>query len=723
MMAPARPPALRALSTLRPLYIVPRDDLVREVLIPCLRATESFACMFGFFSSAALSDIAPGLAEFLSRAGQPMRLIVSPNLTESDVEAMKNGLRTPATILEQRLNALLGEAALSESALVRHTLQCLAYLLASERLEVKVAYLSGGIFHDKAWFFADSSGAVVVHGSSNMTVAGLRRNHEQLRVEKSWETKDQGEVVADLTEEYEALWDGLRDYAVTLALPVAIEEELIRCYKPEQRPTQEDFEAAWRHDYLRGLSSPPPQVTLLSIKAPERSFVTPSDLEWEDGDFAHQGQAVHAWEREGRRGILEMATGSGKTVTAFIAAQRLFVDLGSLLIVVAAPILPLLSQWEREAKRFGLHPVTFKPMPRSRKLAAVDSAVRRLHSDASQVECLIVTHDLLADEEFQRALRRHHGQSLVIADEVHNLGAAGFQAHVPTFFDWRLGLSATPERQYDPAGTAFLRDFFGSVVFQFTLEQAIGRCLVPYDYYVHPVELEGSELAAWSALTAKIKRLAWTQGSSQIDDADARLQLLLNRRRRILEEAESKLGALRNALLAAGGREMHHTLIYATDKGPQQLRDINALLVELKVRYHQLTARETAQGELAGQLFTDFQAGHLQVLTAKRVLDEGVDIPEVQTAFIVASTTGERQWVQRRGRVLRKCPSIGKKFAVIHDFLVVPPDDGGGITEDVRAILRAELTRVEEFARLARNAGSRDGALSVTHPLVRRFFG
>ncbi len=714
---------LRDLHGIRPLYIVPRDDLVSEVLVPCLQSTSSLSCMFGYFGSAALRDIAPGLAVFLGRSTERMRLLVSPNLSADDLEAMRTGVTTPAEVLERRLAELLGEAAVSESALVRHTLECLAYLLAVRRLEVKVTYLPDGLFHDKVWFFADASGAVVVHGSSNLTVAGLTRNHEQIRVEKSWSGQDQATVITELAEEYDALWDGRREYAVVLDLPLAIEQNLIREYQADTAPTHADFEAAWRHDYLRGLASPPVAANPSPISTPAPQFLIPPHLEWETGDFAHQGVAVGAWEEAGRRAILEMATGSGKTVTALVGAHRLYAEQIPLLVVIAVPVLPLVAQWADEARAFGLGPVIpGNQASRRTKLAAVESALRRLRLHAATVECLIVTHDLLCDRQFQQLVAQHRGPSLLIADEVHNLGSPSFRSSPPECFSTRLGLSATPVRQYDDEGTAALVDFFGEIAFSFTLQDAIGTCLVPYDYYVHPLALTSHELATWLELTTKLNRLV-----RKADEGDRttehRIQLLRNKRRLVLEDAAGKLHALDEALARVGPRSLRHALVYATDKRPEQLRTINRMLRQLGVRFHQLTDAETSRPRLASEVLAAFRQGDLQVLTAKRVLDEGVNVPEVATAFIVASTTVERQWVQRRGRVLRKCDAIGKQHAELHDFLVVPPADELGSDDDVRNLLRGELDRISEFGRLARNAAAPDGALAVIHPIVVDYFG
>jgi superfamily II DNA or RNA helicase len=146
---------------------------------------------------------------------------------------------------------------------------------------------------------------------------------------------------------------------------------------------------------------------------------------------------------------------------------------------------------------------------------------------------------------------------------------------------------------------------------------------------------------------------------------------------------------------------------------------VNALLRELGIRFHELTSTESSNRQLTSRVIRAFQQGEIQVLTAKRVLDEGVNIPEISRAYILASTTVERQWVQRRGRLLRKCSQINKTSSTIHDFLVLPPhgDDG-----EVRKIVSSELARIEEFARLSSNFGAADGALTTIHPIVTRFF-
>jgi superfamily II DNA or RNA helicase len=669
--------------------------------------------MAGFFDSGALRDMAPGLAQYIARPEKTVKLIASPYIDADDQKAIKRGLKTPAAVIEQKLLELCGTAGVGESALVAHTLDCLSYLIAAKRLLMKVSLVPGGLFHPKVWIFDQGDDLIVLHGSSNLTSPGLLRNVEQVTVSRSWRDKDQADTVKELVDEFESLWHGQRSYAEVVDLPEAVERELLR-RMPTSPPSPEQFWEAWRKDEKLGIVDGEGHAIAASAPAPRR-FEIPRGLNYYSGDFAHQGRAVEAWEAAGRRGILEMATGAGKTVTALIAAQRLHASAGHLLLVIAAPYLPLIEQWREEARAFGLAVVVPNDTATRRsRLADVEGAVRRLNNEISTVETLVVTHDMLCDQDFQSIVQNSKFSSMLIGDEVHNLGRDTFIDRPPYSFTERMGLSATPVRQYDAEGTDALFGFFGPVVFQFTLADAIGVCLVPYDYFVHPVELTESEAHAYGELTAKLRRAGWP--AVEIDD---NIQRLLIKRRGVLEQAHGKAAALEHLLQEVGPRNLHHSLVYASSKGRQQLETINGLLANMGVYFHQLTAAETAQPRLTAEVLAAFAAGKLQVLTAMRVLDEGVNIPEVETAYIVASTTVEREWVQRRGRVLRKCQAIGKTSATIHDFLVLPP---AGADDDARGILRGELARITEFARLAANAGSPDGAYRVVQDMINHFF-
>ena len=451
------------------------------------------------------------------------------------------------------------------------------------------------------------------------------------------------------------------------------------------------------------------------------TFAIPSYLKFEDGPFEHQGRAVRAWCKAGYQGVLEMATGSGKTITAMICAHRLYEVHKPLLIVVAAPYKPLIQQWCDEILPFGLNAVNLTTFSGAKAQAYELSKIgRRLRHKISNIEVLVVTHKRLCKNTFKDQLKKFDCKTLLIADEVHNLGSEGFITDPPDFFDYRLGLSATPIRQYDEEGTEQLFAFFGPIVFKFTLEEAIGRCLVEYEYYVHPVELTEDEMDEWYDLTEKIGKNAWRQENADTDDEY--LLKLLRDRRALLENAENKIAVLEDVLTQQEDfNRLRHTLIYASDKAPQQLKDVNALLNRHDVLFRQLTYVETADHKKTSEIIRSFQEGTLQVLTAKRVLDEGVNIPQIEKAFILASTTVERQWVQRRGRLLRTCSETGKTHSEIHDFIALP-SDLDNIDDTTRSLIESELKRIQAFAYLAKNFGRPDGPLSHIDQLVKTLY-
>lgn len=706
------------------LKFLPDFPLARSVLVPAFERADQARGMFGFFTSGILRRLSHGLASYLNRSTEPMELIVSPELPTQDREAILQGIASPREALSERLRDSLLDPAHAGSALEQHAVQCLTWLLASGRLHLRVGFSTeqGRLYHPKTWLLRCGADVVAVHGSSNATMSGVGGNTEQVHVALSW-LEGHRQDVQDLIEEFEAQWDDRSKNARTYV----VDERVARILKeaaPESQPSMRAYVSALQEDIERGIYNPGTSHRGRTVAEPPgeyMSFEIPEGVDWQTGPYAHQGEAVEAWEAADRHGVFEMATGAGKTITALIAARKAM-DAGSrpLLIVISAPTAPLVSQWAEEARSFGLRPIlpTHEGNRRD-KFAAVDAALRDLKFRVSDVECIIVTNNLLNDPHFRSAISHASASRMLIGDEVHTLGARGFVEHPPEFFELRLGLSATPIRQYDEEGTKELFDYFGGLVYEYGLDLAIGQCLVEYDYYVHPVQLTDEELERFAELTAKIVRRMKPNAASEDDEA---LQRLLIRRREILESAEGKVSVLRSCLESHDRSGLEHTLIYATAKNPQQLIDINTLLASFGVTYHQVTQQESADRRLLTGIIDNFRAGTIQVLTAKKVLDEGVNIPEIERAFLVASSGVEREWVQRRGRVLRQCAKIGKSHAVLHDFIVVPPPKYARDTY-ARNLVRRELERVQAFAQLARNAGEPGSGSLVASDLIIDFFG
>ena len=711
MSAEAKGP-LTSLDAVRPLYMLPVDPLAEEVLIPAFQAAEKVDCMVGFFSSEVLASLAPGLATYIAGSENSFRLIVSPLLRAEDQTAIEDGLKSAEAVVDR----VLEELTVTEDLLQRHTLRCLSWLLRERRIEIKVALMKDALFHPKVWLFENQTDAVVAHGSSNVTVAGLRKNVEQIAVSRSWQDPNQRYITDKLRYEFRRLWENKGEDCLVIEMPEAVRQRLLRTYSSEASPTEDELRALYRR--AAGVAEEPTPYDPVSV--PARRFAIPGSLRYGSGPFEHQRKAVDAWCEAEFRGVLEMATGSGKTITSMIGAYRLYQRHNPLLIVVAAPYVPLIEQWCDEIAPFGIRPVNLTTVGGAAKRGSeLQKLKRRLHTGLSDVETVVVSHDTLCTPEFRASVEEFDCARLLIADEAHNLGRPSFINNPPEFFEHRLGLSATPIRQYDEEGTEALFGFFGPVAFRYTLEEAIGRCLVEYDYYIHPVYLTNTEMADWFDLTGKIKQNAWRSEGSKPDDYLAKL---LRDRRALLETASGKVVTLNALLDEEDNSSLRQTLVYTSDKGPGQLDNVNRLLRDRSILFHQLTAEETTSREQTKRIITSFQDGEIQVLTAKRVLDEGVNIPQICKAFILASTTVERQWVQRRGRLLRTCSAIGKTHSVIHDLLALPPDMEEGLDPDARSLVRSELRRAQEFARLAKNAGRPDGPLATINRMVEAVY-
>jgi superfamily II DNA or RNA helicase len=629
-------------------------------------------------------------------------------------------LADPARVAEEAIRKLFEGARVSESAIAVHVLDCLAYLVAQDRIRLRFVLMKQGMFHPKVWLFECDGDIMAVHGSSNPTEAGLLYNGETVSVERPW---SDGEVarrrVDALVLMFDDYWHNKRDKSITVDLPSGL--RFAGNHMVDRVPTTADFWRAWYEDSRKGLAPPLPEnVTvpnLLTFSSVQHLEI-PTDLIWQTGRFSHQGRAVRAWEDADRRGILAIATGGGKTVASLVAATRLQnEDRRPLLVLVLAPTSPLIDQWSSEAQRFGIHAYVPGLVAASDRMGDLYGMVNGLVHKVTKAEVIVCSNALFTGSPELRDFVRNvpsEVRVMLIGDEVHNLGTRSFLADPPESVVYRLGLSATPVRQYDSYGTNELFAFFGPTIFEFDLEEAIGSgCLTPYSYYLHKVYLADYEMEKWQHFSEQLrKRGFFAKDEGQVTSDDA-IQRLLEARRSVLEHAESKMGALRGLIEETPAQAVSRTLIYTSAKRDpldrtRQITQVNRLLNELGVISHQLTYTETGRLK-ARKIIRDFASGVYQALTCMKVLDEGVDIPATANAYILASSTVRREWVQRRGRILRTAP--GKDKAYIHDFFIVPPDPE---SSEGRAILRAELQRADEFALVADNAWDDDGPRSVT---------
>ena len=702
-----------AADAVRPVYEIPHDDLVGEVLIPAMQYAQDIRIGAGFFSSRCLAQIAPGLAALLRNPKNKMRLLASPAISSDDRGAIEAGVSDPESVMNAAVIDLLIEARRSGGATDRHCLDCLSHLVASKRLEIRFVLMEAGMYHKKKWLLRQDNDWLAVHGSGNATHRGLLVNGEQMTVDRAWKDGAAArERVHLLVSHFERQWNNKPEGALTVpahqAMAFLRKHALI---DGDRVPTVRDFWDAWEEDFAAGIEVPlPPNA---QRPHPVRKLRIPAELHWRTGRFAHQGVAVDSFLEAGR-GIFSIATGGGKTKASLISAT-LLQDRSDrpFFLLILAPSRPLVNQWAAEVRSFGVHPAVLSGATvkaRRRELEAIEASLR---SGKPHTEVVIGTNQMYGGDEPLRAWLDRIGMrvsTMLIADEVHNFGTPSFLNHRPEIVQYRLGLSATPIRQYDAVGTSGLADYFGDVLIKFTIGDAIkAGCLVPYDYYVHEIELTDEEAERYSELTAQLRRLGFrVDDEGQVVNLTPRTERLLRERRAVVEQACNKLRCLKNILEAVDTSALRRSLVYVSAKPtvlgrPRQIELANGLLAELGIVSHQFTNVETSLAD-GQRILAAFSRGDYQMLTAMKVLDEGVDIPQTETAYLLASSSVEREWVQRRGRVLRSWP--GKEHATLHDFVATPPDppDDTG-----RSLLRSELRRVTEFAIYSRNEFDRGG--------------
>ncbi|BAY37427.1 hypothetical protein NIES2111_17650 [Nostoc sp. NIES-2111] len=427
----------------------------------------------------------------------------------------------------------------------------------------------------------------------------------------------------------------------------------------------------------------------------------------------YQRQAMTNWFANNGRGTLKMATGSGKTITALAIACELYQQINLQVLLVVCPYRHLVAQWARECEKFNLQPILAFENLRSWQ-SQLSTQLYNLRSGSQSFVTVITTNSTLIGDGFQSQLKYFPAKTFIVGDEAHNLGAPKLEESLPRRVGLRLALSATPERYFDDDGTQSLFDYFGPVLQpEFTLRDAIAQgALVHYLYYPILVELTEAESIAYLKLTKRIGRsLLYKEknnGESPNFEDNEDLKPLLMQRARLIGAAQNKLKALRQ--LMATRRETTHTLFYCSDGSLEigQRSSLHQLKAVAKILGGELgykISTYTAQTSLQEReiLRRQFENGELQGLVAIRCLDEGVDIPAIQTAVILSSSGNPRQFIQRRGRVLR--PHADKKRAAIYDMIVLPPDLDRETIEVERNLLRKELRRFVEFADLADNAG------------------
>ena len=661
--------SLRELS-LQSEYRSDRTDLVKDFYTPCLKHATRYCRAVAYFTSNGLALNVQGLSAFIQHGGQ-MNLVTGPKLMSDDIEAIRRGYEAK----EQNLNTFLD---CDFEKVSDDRLMLLTWLIAHRHLDIKIASPSDSspnyphaVYHEKTGVFLDDdNNAIAFSGSSNETVGGLLNNFESIDVHWSWD--DTQERVQQKIDNFKRLWNNNTDKLVVIDFPNAVAKDIL--------DHQEVYET------LQDTATDTSEII------ESTTSYLPSGIELRE----YQSEAIDAWFENGCRGLWEMATGTGKTITALSAIAKLKETKKRLFVLIVSPYQHLVDQWERVSRQFEFEPIlAYKGS--TTWVKPLSTALVQYNWGNQDIVFVITTRKTFISSTLQKMLARVRENAVLVADEVHHLGATGSRKKLTNVFDCRLGFTATLDRWFDDVGTDALKEYFDGVLYKFTLEQAINEgFLCQYEYHPGLVELTNAELEKYEKLTKKISGLFYSNSS---DEQNEHLEHLLRMRAKLLNNAENKLSMLLE-VLAGKTDSLHHTLFYCA---PGQIDLVIPTLTSLGLRVAKFTAEESTNERQ--ELLEMFASGHLQALVAMKCLDEGVDVPSTQTAYILASSSNPREFVQRRGRILRKAP--GKETAIIHDLIAVPPATYqqyfNATFETERKIVEKELRRFNEFAGLALN--------------------
>ena len=628
------------------------ENISKSFLVPMLRRTKLYRRSVGFFSSSVFSTIIDGVVSLLRNEGK-IQLIASPNLTADDINAINIGYQKREEIISGAFERDFADAL---SDLEDSQLQLLATLIANDTMDIKIAITNGtGIYHDKLGILEDFDGnTVVFYGSANATAGGYKNNYEKIRVIKSWVQSD-ADSIEDEIEEFDALWNNTNEHVSVYDYTVSAKAQILKVIEHRKSYSGTNKNPIQLRDY--------------------------------------QQEAINAWVKNDHHGFYVMATGTGKTWTAIYSAVELLKE-HSAMVVICAPYKHLVRQWSEDVEKAMPNAIIVMVSSENHgwdhQLA--QAIVRqRLHKDTQIVVISTITSFNL--ERFKKAIKKSKQDKLLIVDEAHRFTNRPEELHDE--YKYILGLSATPFSGKNTTKGLQLMSYFGGQVFNLPIENALERgFLVPYYYYPIFVNATDSEEERFNKKSAQIA--SCFKNGVCIDPDN--LALHLRARLRIISMAEEKLDKINELINYI--KEKDHFIVYCGDgrlhdNNDDEIRHIEFVkqaLSSLGFKSSQFTASENMMQRM--DLVESFNEGAIDALAAIRCLDEGINIPSISGALILSSNDDYREFVQRRGRILRTYKD--KEYANIYDVVVLPSSCTPKMAE-------IELRRYYEYSRLAIN--------------------
>lgn len=682
-------------------YKTYKHNIVKEFYTPVLQESVLYQRSVGFFSSTALIELTKGIAGIVKNGGK-IQFIVSPYLSEEDVEAIQKGYEKKK-IIEQ---ALLREYKEPENYFQEERLNLLSHLIENGNLEIKVAFTppnkSTGMYHEKVGIVTDVEGnKIVFTGSLNETINAFYNNYESIVVFTSWEESRQ--YAEEMQNDFDTLWNNEDTDLEIIEFPEVVKEKIKLNQKPKINYDIDEEEIVEESPVQKGVPRMPPGFDLRD----------------------YQKDAIEKWEENNYCGIFDMATGTGKTYTGLGAVTKLYEAKKRLAIIIVCPYQHLVEQWVEDIELFNLLPtIGYSSSKQKNWKKRLEDDILDFSIGVIDCFCFVTTNATYSSKFVCEQMKYLGKDTLLIVDEAHNFGSPNLRNKLYPNIEYRLALSATLDRHGDEEGTDCLKTYFGEKCIQYDLKRAIkeGK-LTPYYYYPVVVYLDEDEMEQYRDISYRVSKECHKDKHGNLKITDKGKRFLLQRAR-IVAGAKSKLVELKK--LMQNYKNDTHILVYCgatrvqtfeydesehDEEGERQIVAVSKILGnELGMKVTHFTSNESAEErEVIKRRFAS--ADPYQAIVAIKCLDEGVNIPSIKTAFILASTTNPKEYIQRRGRVLRLASN--KPYAVIYDFvtLVRPLEEVNPYSTDYnceRALAKRELARIKEFGEIALNSRDSD---------------
>ena len=690
-------------------------DEPKEFFTEALIESQSFDLGLGFFSSSGIRSLAYGFALFIAHGGK-MRIIINDILSEADKKAIEQGEKGYVECFEEKTLRDIDKMVETLSHEDEQFFACLSYLISINRLEfIATVSTKGGLGHDKYGVFTDKNGDKIAFiGSANFSASALELNAETITVFNSWEDPKRVKHNEDLFVES---WSSNTPHLIHIPI------DSVRTHLMGKFPPSTVNDLLSRGVKLRELDNVERETVGIDVKKNlSRRLLDKLEFMEQEPRFPFseerkiQKDAYSKWVANNRQGIFAMATGSGKTVTALNCLLKFYYENGFYKAIIVVPTQALAIQWENEAKNFNFQNVISTHTNKEWKDIVSRYTTTSLFDRKKNI-VIITTYATFNRKDIQYFLSKTKGLNsfIYIADEAHNMGAPASLKHLPYVIPMRIGLSATPERVYDEGGSSKIYDFFSSYppqyTYRFTMMDAIDNdILCHYNYYPIFVKLTSTEMFEYNRITEQLRKFIDPDTGRYSDEAD----MLLLKRKRIIHKAENKKKAIATLLDDLQARnKLHYAFVFVPEGYEPDYSEVDAydidkddihiideyaqMFRERRYRYHKyISGLDDAPG-----ILKNFAEGDIQVLLSMKCLDEGVDIPRAEYAIFCSSTGNSRQFVQRRGRVLRK--SKDKEKATIWDLIVTPPNVSSAILAQEKNMFVGEVKRVVNFAVLADN--------------------